>query len=522
MAKATKNKAAKDAAGTDHITDIPHEDLPASSQPGEKLTPIPSLEERISMEIAKYDVPRATIAKWKADTAHLLNPESKDKEWYKAIKEAIAWGRGKRGAVKEKYDELTEESKLITNALRKERDELVELLFDGENPLKKVKEDYDTAEEQEKARIEQELQAKLQGRVATLIENGMRFTGSYYTIGDTTSMDVVTLKGMTDAQFDEFKGRVIAQHTEIKAAEAKEKKRQEDEQAALKEQQRLQAEQAQQLENDRKELARQRQEMEDQKNAMKKQITDSRKALLANLGFTMRHTGHMAFTIETGENLSNGINIPEEQITEMTAAGWDARYEDITKKVEGWKAKNKKYLADKAQKEQQEAKRREDERIAAEIRRLRVKARISEIGHRFQMSESTDSKIYIRESNWHGIDNITILLSRLENSDDHEWEHKLKVLEVEHKNILAAEKKLEEQRDREMKEQAEKEAADQEAARQLQLGDAQKIKLYVAKVRAIKVPELEDESMTQQLEYFLGQLDSLQEAAAEVIVPVEA
>lgn len=495
-----------------HIQDIPHEELPKDAKPEDNLTPVViiPIEERINAEIKKYNIPRAAIQKWKDETSELATISEADKPGYKKLVAAIAYSRGKRGEIKDKYDELTEESKIITAALRKERDELIDLLFEGETPLKKRKDEIDKAEEFRKEKIEKELQEKLQGRVATLLENGMGFNGSYYAIGDTISMDVVTLKNMEDTAFQDFLCRVAKENEKIVAAKAEADRLQAEREQLQKEQRQQQEAEAKRLREEREELDRQRREMEEEKGKMKKQLAEGRRTLLGQNGFRLEPNGNMHIHLQTGDDSSGGVIVEAERIEGAPGKEWDEIYADAIKGAAEVIAENKKYLADLEEKKRQREKREEEERQAAERAKLLLKERTAELTHRYGMEFESQKSTFFVHSRYAGIASLSISLLEVTTSDAEEWIHHLKVLDVEYaaftkanyeEKMLLEKKQAEEQR-------KEKEAA--EAERQLKLGDAEKLWEYVKAIRAMKLPIIKDKDLRYKLSCFMSALEELE------------
>lgn len=527
MAKGVRKQPVAGTTAATEIQDIPHEDLPSNTPKEKKVTEaiIVTTEEKITMEVAKYDLPRATIAKWKTETEYLLNIDGTDKAAYKKLTEAVALFRGKRGAVKDKYDELTEEMKTVTTALRKERDELVDLLFDAERPLKAKKDEIDTAAEREVQRKEEELQKKLQGRVAALLENGMAFNGNYYAIGDTISMDVVTLKAMGDEAFEAFKGRVMTENTVIKeAAAAKEKERQEAEERLETQRKEQESEKIKQ-ENERKELQRQRDELEREKADMKKQIIESRRAALLQSGFSLLPNGDMRMILQVSENATSGIDIRVTVIEDSSGDTWKKELEKAHAEALVIKSENEKYLFEKSEAKRIKEKKEEQQRLEKLALENRTKLRIQSLVDRFRMNYQAKygvaSECYIRKSEINNSD-IFVLKSTVEYTPDEEWEAGLEVIQKKLDEVLEAEKQEEQRREKDRKEKEQKEKEEAEADRQLQLGDAEKLNEYFQAIRTVERPTLNDGNLSEVLTDFVIMLERCEAVISEETARVSA
>ena len=97
---------------------------------------------------------------------------------------------------------------------------LTAMFADVENTLKlendKVKQWEKEAEEKKEA----ERQAKIKARVAELTTAGITFNGELYVIGDTISVDIVTIEKMSDADFAFLVAKVKAEKEKMDKAEA--------------------------------------------------------------------------------------------------------------------------------------------------------------------------------------------------------------------------------------------------------------------------------------------------------------
>lgn len=195
------------------IEELPHPKAP-------DLPAVLTVDQRAKNQVARFDIAREVIAAKKEEFKDLKIEGPDDKAGEKKVTEAWQWFRNKRLAVTKKKDEIKADYLVITRAVDQEHNELKDLLAEGE---KQHGDELDRiAKVREDAKLEayRKAQAKLQQRVADLLENGMSFTGNYYTIGETISMDVVTLKDMPDDQFTALLGKVQAENKKILDAQA--------------------------------------------------------------------------------------------------------------------------------------------------------------------------------------------------------------------------------------------------------------------------------------------------------------
>ena len=178
-----------------------------------------STEEIIQNEIRKYSVADAVIAEYKEKFKGLKIKGIDDKKGYQAVKEARSIMRKLRTGVEDKRKELKADSLKIGAGIDGEAKRLTMLIVEVEDPLKDKLEKIGTEIQAEKDRIEKEAEEKLNARVKELEEVGLKFDGSFYSIGENISVDIVTIKDFSDEVFAEFKSRVSAENDKIVEAE---------------------------------------------------------------------------------------------------------------------------------------------------------------------------------------------------------------------------------------------------------------------------------------------------------------
>jgi hypothetical protein len=310
------------------IQDIDHEMVPSTvSQTPQQTIELEAeeitTEATVKKEIAKFRVSDAAIEQYKKEFSGLKVADIQDKEGYKKVKAAWQIVRGKRLEVEKKHKLIKADYVVIGRAIDGEKNRLVGLLEPLENELGGELDRIDGLVEAEKLREENERQKKLQGRVAELLESGMTFNGSYYCIGESVSMDVVTLKNFSDADYTTFLDRVKAENKKLIDAKA------EQERLEQEERERLQREKTEQ-EAERLRLAKEKEDLENEKAEMKKARTDLRVAVLQNAGFKMRSDlQSLVFTTLDAGHIF--INFSDFQDLDGTA--WDAKFSEIKTQI---------------------------------------------------------------------------------------------------------------------------------------------------------------------------------------------
>lgn len=354
-------------------TDLPVEELHYEPEPTPESSNLPAVmtvEQRAKNEVARFDLARAVITAKKAEFKDLKIAGPDDKEGEKKVTAAWQWFRNKRLAVSKKHQEIKADYLFITREIDKEKNDLTGLLEEGENQhgdeldrVEKIRTDAKEAEERAR-------QQKLQGRVAELINAGMAFTGSYYTIGDTISMDVVILKDMADDKFGELLARVQAENKRIIDAQA-EKDRIEKE-----ERDRLEKQRQDQLLKE--EQQRQRAEdLERKEQALIASRTKARGKMLESLGMEYSF-GNFVFQFGT---LNHGREyLHKNKVDDLEDEAFDIEYERLSGAILSMKAKqaitDSEKRVEEKRLEDQRAKDREDKialdnRIAVRVMEAR-------------------------------------------------------------------------------------------------------------------------------------------------------
>lgn len=265
-----------------------------------------AIQERISTEVKKYNIADGEIDKLKDQYSAITVPALKDKEGIKVMKDALSHITGLINRIEDKRKELKDYYLRTGKGIDDEAKRLKDMLETIREPLKITKSEFDRLEKEEKERKIREEEEKLEQRVASVKEAGMTFDGSFYVVGPSISMDIVTLKGMKDADFEFFIAKIkievdrlakIKEEEDRIAAEKAEEQRKEREkfeqqQKELEEQQRKMKEQQEAFQKQQDEFAAQQrkaaQEETERKNQILKEMVSARSAQLEGLGFVFR------------------------------------------------------------------------------------------------------------------------------------------------------------------------------------------------------------------------------------------
>lgn len=192
--------------------------------------------EMITTELQKFNLPDAAIAEYKEKYMPLTIKDLDDKEGYQAVKLARLFIKAKRVEVKKTGENLRADAVAFQKAVIGEEKRLTDLLKPIEDHLESQEDFYEKEKErikQEKIRAEQE---KVNKRTAVLIENGLAFNGTSFSIGE-ISISTEDLKTLNEIEFANFISKAELIHAEIEAGKA------EAERARLAEAERIKEEQ---------------------------------------------------------------------------------------------------------------------------------------------------------------------------------------------------------------------------------------------------------------------------------------
>lgn len=214
----------------------------------------PKLEVMIADEKAKFNLPEEVIKSWEVEYGTLTIAGPEDVAGYEKVKATWNYVRSRRTAVEGKGLEIRQRFNAINKAVKSEEERLIELISPIEKRLEKLKTDWEAADKLRKEEAKRKEEERLNGRLQELIGLGMALVDGYYSIGDTITTDVATLRTLPDEKYLKFLEKVqnkAAELAETKAAEDRERQAAQD---RLDEQQRAVDAQREELEKKQREL----------------------------------------------------------------------------------------------------------------------------------------------------------------------------------------------------------------------------------------------------------------------------
>lgn len=435
-----------------------------------------SPEEIIQNEVKKYNVADGAILELKNKFKGLKIKDIDDKKGYKAVKEATSIVRNFRTGIEKKRQELKADVLVIGRGIDGEAKRLTELLLAVETPLKEKTLKIDNLIEAEKEREEAEAQKKIDDRVKELEEVGLKFDGSFYSIGENISVDIVTIKDFSDEVFSEFKYRVSVENEKVQEAEKIKMLHEERREKAIQyfsfwEEGEKNMNFGEVSESDfetflqriikaeddfKKEKQRQADEAKKQADERLAFNYEKRSFKLEKEGFEIDENGDLKFVGESGQSYILKVNL--EGIS-------NEDFDDLFEKKKTEKANiilndeslKSKRISDAEEEAQKEA----DDKKKAEFR--------EKINSRIKSFKNIGLEIKGEEMIF---DEIKISLKNIETFSDNEFSEKL---------ILSTKRKAE----------IEKERADEaEAERLSKLPEIEKVERYIAELMKIEIPQL--------------------------------
>lgn len=403
----------------DHIEDITHTEITNGN--GATLLPeILTAEQKAKNEVVKFNIPRAWIAQKKEEYLKLSVSGIEDKNGLTAVTKAWQEVRNKRLAVEKKHKELKGDYLVITRAIDGEKNELVDLLREIEDPLKLEIDRIEEAKEYIKQEVERKAQEKLQSRVVELLDNGMKFNGNYYAIGEVITLDVLTIKNLDDVAYGTLLEKVKSEQQRIVDAEDQKRHLEQEEKDRIQKQKEDQ-------EAERKKLEKEREDLEKEKKELREQRTKGRAAVLESIGMTYDFSSCIWKYAGDGKLLTLPIGTAEALENDK----WAQEYEDIFNKVEALKL---------AVKQAKEAKEKQD-KIDRELED-RIKTRALELLTRFNMKPNGDG--YQHKGL---VSNLFLEFDDVKNIAPEDWPTTLAELQAEHDRIEAEEFEIKKQED---------------------------------------------------------------------------
>ena len=192
------------------------------------------VESTVKKEVQKIDVAEAAILEKVKKYKNLKVKDKDDEKGITLVKEAYQDLVKTRTSIDKKRAEIKKPFLDVCKGIDDYAKKLTAMFADVENTLKlendKVKQWEKEAEEKKEA----ERQAKIKARVAELTTAGITFNGELYVIGDTISVDIVTIEKMSDADFAFLVAKVKAEKEKKDKAEAEANAKAEAEEAQRK------------------------------------------------------------------------------------------------------------------------------------------------------------------------------------------------------------------------------------------------------------------------------------------------
>lgn len=452
-----------------------HVTRPNESQGVEILTP----EMVARNEIKKFNIADAAIEQMKRDYSGLKIQGIEDREAYKKVHAAWQIVRGKRLQVEKTHKIIKSDYLTVSRAIDGEKNRLLGLIEPLEIELNTELERIDRLKKEENEKAERQAQERLQGRVNTLIENGVQFNGSFYAIGETITVDVVTLKNLTDADFSQLLERVKTENAKIIAEREAEEQRKKD---AAAEQER----QAAELKRQAEEILQQQAEMAKAQADMKRQRTELRTQILINAGFEVTHLGTLLFQTKD----AGYCEINSSDFADLSADEWDAKYFELRADV------NRLRTLQAETEQQQREKQAQAEREAQLKKELeaRTAARIKELFSLFPQLKTDSAGNYFQEFNTEGgPEYFQVILSGIKIATDEDWED-IKGAAVRNFADYAS-REAENLRAIETKKEAERMAA---------MSDIERLNHYFEQIAAVRRPEINDSRINAAFKLYDG------------------
>lgn len=345
---------------------------------------IPTFDQLVNSELAKYDSVIPKIEELKERYLVLKINSIDDKDGYQQVKDAIRFMVSKRGEIEEKRKELKADSIAFGKAVDARAREITSMITPIEEYLKEQKSKIDDELEAIRLREEEEKQSKIRKRHETLISIGMKLIGNEYiwesvSIGPPElkigkmSLAVVNLETLDDNDFLEFVEEARMLH--IADQENLEKER-----AIKLQQERILQEERQKLEVEQKKLLEEQQRIKAENDKMRKEMedmialrTENRITQLTNMGLVLSLD---AICYRRG--MQTIPLIPISNIRGATLEDWPEIFNSVTKLVNTYKKEDEKLREVENEKirkeaiEAEEAKRKQKEEEAERVEQERL------------------------------------------------------------------------------------------------------------------------------------------------------
>ena len=367
----------------------------------EEIDPV---EDQIKKEIVRFNLADAKINEMKLNYGQLVINGTDDKDGYNKVSEAYAVVKKARTGIENKRKTIKDGYLKVGAAIDFEAKRLTNLLKPLEEDLKSKKEAIDNEKERLKKLKEKEEEEKLNARITELIKEGMVFDGSCYAIGDTISIDVVTVRNLPQDKYEVLKAKVqfekqrIDKEAEEKRLEEQRKKEefekqqeqlrlQQEEFQRQQEQLRLQQEefqrQQQQLKQQQEQAEQERQRLEQQRIQNEKLAAEQKwKDLVnaVNMSFTAAGMLRRSELVWVFENEFGSYTATLDKENPMTYKEAKQKAEEISPKIAEWKRQQLDKEAEETKKREKEAKEELERQEAAKRRMQERYQQLSSLG----------------------------------------------------------------------------------------------------------------------------------------------
>jgi hypothetical protein len=312
---------------------------------------------------------------------------------------------------------------------------------------------------------------------------GISFNGSFYAIGETIRIDVVTLKTLSDDEFTRLLEAVKSVNAEIVQAKA--------------EQERQEREAREEFQRRQEEFHQQQAEFRRQQAEVKKQRTDLRVQILQNAGFVMR-SDFQSLVFTTPD--AGHIFIQISSFEALEGDAWDKKFFEI--RAEMTRLRTLQAEADEIKlREQKEA----EQRQAEELKRREAEANRREELANMMAARTLD---LVKISGYKLIDAVGAFTMEFNTGEANPVKFSIQKSEIEGmdgeswgKFCLGWRSNFEMFTDQENK-YREALATKAEQERQAALGDAEKIEHFLMQLAGIKRPELTDKKTSAAFSLF--------------------
>lgn len=289
--------------------------LPAEENTVTALT----VEKRAEGEIAKFEFPKQEIVKLKKKYASLSINGIDDKKGYAAMDEARKDLKAKRVAIEKTRATVKADYLEVGRKIDSFAGDLKTLVIDGDGGEQDLISKLAKIDE-EKAKIERERQEaeqnKINQRIQKLENAGLSFNGRFYVIGNTISVDLLTLRDLSDEAIEVLTVNVSNEKARLDK---------EAEDARLLEEQRVADIEAERVENQKTSdaLAAREKALKEKEDALIEKRTLQRKKLFADLGFALNAVTNV-FEIN---NPSGSVKVAMSDLMTEDDELWDHRTE---------------------------------------------------------------------------------------------------------------------------------------------------------------------------------------------------